>query len=218
MTTWIGAPAAPGRAGSEKTKICPPAITLHFACSSCCSWAADLLRWSQGLNSMPPKPWPGVMIWNSISYSGSRRPMANICCERSEEHTSELQSRSDLVCRLLLEKKKKKKITVNQSILNRDLVLSGETIPLIAGPLPDHRNVNLERYVRGQTFSVKNEVCERFPHSVLRLHTQYGTVSSTHVSTPPSHASPLSLFCGYADVANIPYSTFRFSSDCPCAV
>src|SRR5438034_7028815 len=29
--------------------------------------------------------------------------------ERSEEHTSELQSHSDLVCRLLLEKKKKKK-------------------------------------------------------------------------------------------------------------
>src|SRR2546421_5266526 len=32
---------------------------------------------------------------------------------RSEEHTSELQSRSDLVCRLLLEKKKKK--NMNQS-------------------------------------------------------------------------------------------------------
>src|SRR5690349_22104253 len=29
--------------------------------------------------------------------------------ERSEEHTSELQSRRDLVCRLLLEKKKKNK-------------------------------------------------------------------------------------------------------------
>src|SRR5947207_10723190 len=29
---------------------------------------------------------------------------------RSEEHTSELQSHSDLVCRLLLEKKKKKKL------------------------------------------------------------------------------------------------------------
>ena len=28
--------------------------------------------------------------------------------ERSEDHTSELQSRFDLVCRLLLEKKKKK--------------------------------------------------------------------------------------------------------------
>src|SRR5699024_11959679 len=33
---------------------------------------------------------------------------ANIA--RSEEHTSELQSRFDLVCRLLLEKKKKKRI------------------------------------------------------------------------------------------------------------
>src|SRR6266496_6420131 len=31
------------------------------------------------------------------------------CPDRSEEHTSELQSRRDLVCRLLLEKKKKKK-------------------------------------------------------------------------------------------------------------
>src|SRR2546421_4136523 len=33
---------------------------------------------------------------------------------RSEEHTSELQSRSDLVCRLLLEKKKKN--TINTMI------------------------------------------------------------------------------------------------------
>src|SRR5437868_8528047 len=31
---------------------------------------------------------------------------------RSEEHTSELQSRFDLVCRLLLEKKKKKKMFI----------------------------------------------------------------------------------------------------------
>src|SRR5438067_9790334 len=33
-------------------------------------------------------------------------------CLRSEEHTSELQSRFDIVCRLLLEKKKKKADTV----------------------------------------------------------------------------------------------------------
>src|SRR2546428_4787020 len=33
-------------------------------------------------------------------------PVGGADCERSEEHTSELQSRSDLVCRLLLEKKK----------------------------------------------------------------------------------------------------------------
>src|SRR2546430_7934148 len=32
---------------------------------------------------------------------------------RSEEHTSELQSQSNLVCRLLLEKKKRSNITVN---------------------------------------------------------------------------------------------------------
>src|SRR2546421_2383064 len=36
--------------------------------------------------------------------------------ERSEEHTSELQSRSDLVCRLLLEKKKKTKLWAYRSL------------------------------------------------------------------------------------------------------
>src|SRR5437868_7289812 len=40
-------------------------------------------------------------------------PARNKCdAVRSEEHTSELQSRFDLVCRLLLEKKKKKKTTL----------------------------------------------------------------------------------------------------------
>src|SRR6266496_1719273 len=42
------------------------------------------------------------------SSCGARRRMTGSCA-RSEEHTSELQSRRDLVCRLLLEKKKKKK-------------------------------------------------------------------------------------------------------------
>src|SRR5690349_22090546 len=37
-----------------------------------------------------------------------------VLSRRSEEHTSELQSRRDLVCRLLLEKKKKKKTDVNK--------------------------------------------------------------------------------------------------------
>src|SRR5690349_23373812 len=37
---------------------------------------------------------------------------------RSEEHTSELQSRRDLVCRLLLEKKKKKiNLIINMMII-----------------------------------------------------------------------------------------------------
>src|SRR2546427_2280168 len=36
-------------------------------------------------------------------------PWRDLSSARSEEHTSELQSQSNLVCRLLLEKKKKKK-------------------------------------------------------------------------------------------------------------
>src|SRR5260370_1940914 len=36
-----------------------------------------------------------------------QRTRCGVCCRRSEEHTSELQSHLNLVCRLLLEKKKK---------------------------------------------------------------------------------------------------------------
>src|SRR5438105_11971785 len=38
--------------------------------------------------------------------------------KRSEEHTSELQSRVDLVCRLLLEKKKKIKADIVLNLIN----------------------------------------------------------------------------------------------------
>src|SRR5437867_9059809 len=38
---------------------------------------------------------------------------------RSEEHTSELQSPYDLVCRLLLEKKKKQDITYTRTSMHR---------------------------------------------------------------------------------------------------
>src|SRR2546427_5384200 len=41
--------------------------------------------------------------------------------ERSEEHTSELQSQSNLVCRLLLEKKKKKR--EEQTLINTTITL-----------------------------------------------------------------------------------------------
>src|SRR2546430_3099781 len=40
---------------------------------------------------------------------------------RSEEHTSELQSQSNLVCRLLLEKKKKKEFNTNTQVVTRCL-------------------------------------------------------------------------------------------------
>src|SRR2546421_3371487 len=41
---------------------------------------------------------------------------------RSEEHTSELQSRSDLVCRLLLEKKKKRNKKATSVRKKREIV------------------------------------------------------------------------------------------------
>src|SRR2546427_8646923 len=47
---------------------------------------------------------------------GEERQLAG---ERSEEHTSELQSQSNLVCRLLLEKKKKKKNEVYTILASR---------------------------------------------------------------------------------------------------
>src|SRR3989442_10486672 len=47
------------------------------------------------------------LIWRSRTLSGSW-PSSRPWARRSEEHTSELQSRPHLVCRLLLEKKKKK--------------------------------------------------------------------------------------------------------------
>src|SRR5204863_9801514 len=52
-------------------------------------------------------PWP---VSRSADPSGAPRRRARprtVGPRRSEEHTSELQSRRDLVCRLLLEKKKK---------------------------------------------------------------------------------------------------------------
>src|SRR5699024_4516199 len=46
-----------------------------------------------------------IVALSSIPILGKEHP---VVIGRSEEHTSELQSRFDLVCRLLLEKKKKK--------------------------------------------------------------------------------------------------------------
>src|SRR5262249_57676035 len=55
---------------------------------------------------------------------------------RSEEHTSELQSLTNLVCRLLLEKKKKKKrqrqrrnISVHRAMYSKNKTLGQESQP-----------------------------------------------------------------------------------------
>src|SRR6266496_5299157 len=59
----------------------------------------------------PPRStlFPYTTLFRSRSPRGSwGPPTCTSWRSRSEEHTSELQSRRDLVCRLLLEKKKKK--------------------------------------------------------------------------------------------------------------
>src|SRR2546427_4810700 len=47
--------------------------------------------------------------WQFAKFQSNSARESNRRSERSEEHTSELQSQSNLVCRLLLEKKKKNK-------------------------------------------------------------------------------------------------------------
>src|SRR2546427_3593771 len=58
------------------------------------------------LSLAPYVPW-GTFLSNSVS-AGKGYVRQQVTVDRSEEHTSELQSQSNLVCRLLLEKKKNK--------------------------------------------------------------------------------------------------------------
>src|SRR2546421_3502548 len=52
--------------------------------------------------------WSGAMLpEGAMTATDEFQLQTEAKARRSEEHTSELQSRSDLVCRLLLEKKKK---------------------------------------------------------------------------------------------------------------
>src|SRR5690625_6293124 len=58
-----------------------------------------------------------VTIIGSITdgFGGTLQAIGIVIAARSEEHTSELQSRGHLVCRLLLEKKKQQKETEHGS-------------------------------------------------------------------------------------------------------
>src|SRR2546430_10654375 len=48
----------------------------------------------------------GELIGDLLHFGGVEPEVQKVADERSEEHTSELQSQSNIVCRLLLEKKK----------------------------------------------------------------------------------------------------------------
>src|SRR3989442_9337926 len=69
------------------------------------------------------KPWLTALVATASVTSGSdggrslaTSGVAKLLPPRSEEHTSELQSRPHLVCRLLLEKKKKKHANTAQRV------------------------------------------------------------------------------------------------------
>src|SRR2546430_13205964 len=77
-----------------------------------CDWSSDVC--SSDLFQMKATDW-GTVIgraglrlgYKSVGVMG----LQNAFVLRSEEHTSELQSQSNLVCRLLLEKKKKSQMS-----------------------------------------------------------------------------------------------------------
>src|SRR3989475_8872224 len=87
-----------------------------LALAACVSTNAALLNPSLKLAPVCPD---GVQVFTDTSKVG--KPYTEVAVlnskggsdvtSRSEEHTSELQSQSNLVCRLLLEKKKKNKTT-----------------------------------------------------------------------------------------------------------
>src|SRR5438552_12351973 len=83
-------------------------LSLHDALPICSSaWAMCVCAWLLK-NPLSP-PWPRLVAVSTTNFA------------RSEEHTSELQSPDHLVCRLLLEKKKKTEHVVSaiSNIINR---------------------------------------------------------------------------------------------------
>src|SRR5438034_7167504 len=80
-----------------KRKLHPPRSTLFPYTTLFRSSKQDVCRWP-GRGDL----WPISAAGERLASAGR---MANL---RSEEHTSELQSHSDIVCRLLLEKKKRR--------------------------------------------------------------------------------------------------------------
>src|SRR2546428_9733479 len=85
---------------------------------------STLFPYTTLFRSPPPSPSPDrtsgdprLRRADSSADGTGSSPIPSAELSRSEEHTSELQSRSDLVCRLLLEKKKK---------LTKDTALSRE--------------------------------------------------------------------------------------------
>src|SRR3712207_7254193 len=84
----------------------PPRSTLFPYTTLFRSVSSRILRWCRGLGLLSATAAPNKKK-DHYQERQKRSGALSQAPERSEEHTSELQSRQYLVCRLLLEKKKK---------------------------------------------------------------------------------------------------------------
>src|SRR5438445_10145854 len=105
------APHTPQTLGAPRRSRGTPRYSDRLLASAVSQKFHPTLR-TQGIALEGPAKWAGgaVPVTNEVLDAGRAKPVGCIARagERSEEHTSELQSRQYLVCRLLLEKKKKK--------------------------------------------------------------------------------------------------------------
>src|SRR2546430_6321051 len=76
-----------------------------------CDWSSDVCSSDLGVGVVAIAGEDDVLLAQRGEDAAGDRLLSDVDVERSEEHTSELQSQSNLVCRLLLEKKKKNKDT-----------------------------------------------------------------------------------------------------------
>src|SRR5688572_32394178 len=92
----------------------PPRSTLFPYTTLFRSWSSGSSLRARGRS---PRGCQSVLLDDQLHVEDQVQQIAtDFAVDRSEEHTSELQSQSNLVCRLLLEKKKKNKIN-NWSLL-----------------------------------------------------------------------------------------------------
>src|SRR3712207_8696002 len=84
----------------------PAGPLLRAVTSSPCCWTDDGVSPAIGSHAARARASPSPEATGRCCAPPATTPMTSPCPPRSEEHTSELQSRQYLVCRLLLEKKK----------------------------------------------------------------------------------------------------------------
>src|SRR5690348_14854400 len=110
-----GSVPAPAVTGSELADLVGergPFVTLYLTTEAALDNAAQrsMQRWKSARSDLEVQGAPGEIleaIEGTVDNAHQQGECLVVIASRSEEHTSELQSPVHLVCRLLLEKKKK---------------------------------------------------------------------------------------------------------------